>query len=68
MLSIAGYHAKEPEDYADKLATILALSKDEQLKLRERARRKAVAQFSEANFDQGWMQAWTALKRLEKQQ
>ena len=54
-------------DYADKSTTILALSKDEQLKLREKARWKAVAQFSEAKFDQGWMRARAALKRLTTQ-
>lgn len=49
-----GYHATNPETFAEAFQTVLALSPDEELALRVRARTWAVQRFSEEEFERGW--------------
>ncbi|KAF8993493.1 hypothetical protein BDQ17DRAFT_1546014 [Cyathus striatus] len=50
-----GYHAKTPEEFADALHTVLTLSKEDELALRQRARTWAVQRFSEEEFERPGM-------------
>jgi len=49
-----GYHADDPDSFANALHKVLTLPADEQLAMRRRARAWAVQRFSEEVFEQGW--------------
>jgi len=49
-----GYHATSPENFAEALHTVLTLSPEVELAMRQRARTWAVQRFSEAEFEKSW--------------
>ncbi|KAI0047804.1 glycosyltransferase family 4 protein [Auriscalpium vulgare] len=49
-----GFHAKDPESFADAIYEALTLSPKEELVLRQRARDWALKTFSEDEFERGW--------------
>ncbi|TFY83136.1 hypothetical protein EWM64_g876 [Hericium alpestre] len=49
-----GFHAKDPDSFAEALHTALTLSTEEDLAVRQRARSWAVSKFSESEFGKGW--------------
>ncbi|KAF8955260.1 mannosyltransferase [Flammula alnicola] len=56
-----GFHARTLEEFADAMQTVLALSPEEEMALRWRARAWAVQRFSEEEFERGWNQSgWRA--------
>lgn len=56
-----GFHATSPEDYSRQLSRILAMSPEEVLQVRKRARDHALRSFSEAAFMEGWLHGWQYL-------
>ncbi|KAG2009800.1 asparagine-linked glycosylation protein 11 [Coprinopsis cinerea AmutBmut pab1-1] len=49
-----GYHARTPDEFAEAMRTVLSLSPDEEIAIRQRARTWAVQRFSEEEFEKGW--------------
>ncbi|KAL1744217.1 glycosyltransferase family 4 protein [Schizophyllum fasciatum] len=49
-----GFHAETPPEYAHRLHHVLTLLRDDDLAMRERARKAAVTRFSEAEFERRW--------------
>ncbi|KAH9948253.1 mannosyltransferase [Amylocystis lapponica] len=49
-----GYHATSPETFAEALHTVLTLTPEADLAMRQRARTWAVQRFSEEEFEKGW--------------
>jgi len=49
-----GFHARDPDSFADALHQALSLSKAEESAMRKRARQWAVQRFSEEEFVKGW--------------
>ncbi|KAJ7079583.1 mannosyltransferase [Mycena belliarum] len=59
---ITGYHAMTPETFAAAIHTALTLSSAEDLAIRQRARTRAVQEFSEAKFEAAWeASGWATL-------
>ena len=54
---IAGFHAKDPESFAQAVHEVISMSDGEQVAIRERARRWATITFSEEAFERGWTQS-----------
>jgi alpha-1,2-mannosyltransferase len=53
----AGLHAKGPESFAESVHDVLAMSEEERLAIRARARRWATTTFSVEAFEHGWTQS-----------
>jgi alpha-1,2-mannosyltransferase len=49
-----GFHARDPDSFADALHQALNLPKSEELGMRKRARQWAVQRFSEEEFVKAW--------------
>lgn len=56
-----GFHAKTPQEFADRLQDALVMPEEERRQLRERARASS-ARFGEDVFERGWGEAWERLK------
>lgn len=60
---IAGFHASNPVEFAEKLHIILKLSHEESLEIRERARKRAKKVFSSEEFARRWKEdMWEGLE------
>ncbi|KAG2120714.1 glycosyltransferase family 4 protein [Suillus discolor] len=53
-----GFHARDPQSFANAMHTVLSMSKSEQRAMRTRARTWAVSAFAEQRFVEGWEAAW----------
>ncbi|KAG1796896.1 glycosyltransferase family 4 protein [Suillus variegatus] len=53
-----GFHARDPQSFANAMHTVLSMSKSEQRAMRTRARTWAVSAFAEERFVEGWEAAW----------
>lgn len=57
-----GFHAKDLNEFVDKLQMILSLDEEEQLSIRKAARTRAVEVFSNQAFCQSWeLYFWSRL-------
>jgi alpha-1,2-mannosyltransferase len=57
----SGFHAKDPESFAQAVHEVIAMSEEERVAIRARARRWATLTFSEEAFERGWTQSGWAL-------
>ena len=63
---LAGFHATALDEFVDRLQMILDLKEEEQLAIREAARRRAVEVFSNDAFCQSWQaHLWSRLSPTE---
>ncbi|KAG2337923.1 mannosyltransferase [Suillus weaverae] len=53
-----GFHAHDPQSFANAMHTVLSMSKSEEQAMRTRARTWAVSAFAEERFVEGWESAW----------
>ncbi|KAG1727063.1 glycosyltransferase family 4 protein [Suillus paluster] len=53
-----GFHARDPQSFAEAMHTVLSMSKSEERAMRKRARTWAVSAFAEERFVEGWEAAW----------
>lgn len=54
---IVGFHAKDPESFAQAVHEILTMSEEERRSIRARARQWATTTFSQEAFENGWTQS-----------
>lgn len=54
LIRSTGFHARDPDSFADALHQVLSLPKAEELGIRKRARQWAVQRFSEEEFVKAW--------------
>ncbi|KAH9974362.1 mannosyltransferase [Lactifluus volemus] len=52
-----GFHANDPESFAQSIHDVLAMSEEDRLAIRTRARQWATMTFSEDAFERGWKQS-----------
>ncbi|KAF8273568.1 hypothetical protein EI94DRAFT_1769118 [Lactarius quietus] len=53
----SGFHAKDPESFAQAVHEVMTMSEGERLAIRTRARRWATMTFSQEAFEKGWTQS-----------
>ncbi|KAG2069040.1 mannosyltransferase [Suillus decipiens] len=53
-----GFHARDPQSFANAMHTVLSMNKSEEQAMRTRARTWAVSAFAEERFVEGWEAAW----------
>jgi alpha-1,2-mannosyltransferase len=53
-----GFHARDPQSFANAMHTVLSMDKSEEQAMRIRARTWAVRAFAEERFVEGWEAAW----------
>jgi len=54
---IPGFHAKDPESFAQAVHEVMTMSEEERRSIRERARQWATTTFSQEAFENGWTQS-----------
>ncbi|KAI9438301.1 mannosyltransferase [Lactarius indigo] len=53
----AGFHAKDPESFAQAVHEVMVMSEEERRSIRTRARQWAMTTFSQEAFEKGWTQS-----------
>ncbi|KIK36874.1 glycosyltransferase family 4 protein [Suillus luteus UH-Slu-Lm8-n1] len=53
-----GFHARDPQSFANAMHAVLSMNQSEELAMRTRARTWAVSAFAEERFVEGWEAAW----------
>lgn len=57
LMAISGFHAKDPESFAQVVHEVIAMEEGERRSIRARARQWATTRFSQEAFEKGWTQS-----------